>query len=832
MEEIVSLLRGIYTNGNGNRSYEEVLQHSRSPDFVKAMFVIASAPEQEIGIRHVAVIVLDRLIQMGWFEQVCPPEFRSEFLESICSLVAQSQPPLRKTASHLAKSVVIAVFFKNQWPGLVDIIKSSLSGAGSVRLGLVLANAVCSKLNQNQEMRDFGVAFAESIKPELLKLIAGGESLDMMALAFSCLARAIEFFSIDAAFGVTIEKVGLFSDPGAVQDLAFENFGVKLWKYYRALLKKMAVDWPQTVFERAVWVLGSSLPMKVRCGAMAFISDCLRAPPLWPVLGANLQQLIESVFFPLFVLTDTDVENAVRDPVAFVHETNKISKDFDDLKASAAYLLKSCADDHREIVSLLSAFAQGFCDLDAREEQAPHAVFGIADMCVSVMPRYSDAFPVLFGRAGQLAMSTDIVRKAAGLFLLSHVPVNMVNQDFLNMAITGLNDENMLVQYYSALMLPKAFEAIEKMEEMKASIPDQMINTLFQSILALSAKFADLSLGDCLFQLVSFFGERTLPIAEGLFEQFLKMGVDHSNANALSNAILSFTALQNLISIMARYPQQMDAVFQRCFQLLMSSIPELANQAFVTLTFYPALKFFISKAPFNKNYWTVLQSYNPEFRDEYAYIIEILCKRDTELLASPEIVSALISRIQEDVSEGDVFPIVTGLLLRVPPGNAEFDSIMPHLFEMILRELATMESENVVKAANALVISRTQALTTLSAESFSELLRSIIDCQKRDITPMALIHVFPLVSNNPDAKLAIITALITLAGYILSAGEDEDDDDDDDESDTTCSWFSKAELIHAIHEFFSQIQRQDPSLLSVLTESQMSILSSIANLCK
>ena len=824
-ERVVSLLRSAYTEGDGNRSFETILQNSSSPDFMRALFAIASAPTAEPAVRHVAVIALDRLVQQGWFEQVCGPEFRPVFLESVCALAAGVDGPIRKSAEHLVKSTVIAAFYKGQWPNFFDVMRAALGAPGSMRLGLVLANSLCAGLKRVPNAREAAVSFVEVLKRDLLQIVATCGSLELLRYCFSCLARMMPYIEVDAAMGVVVEKAQILGDAGAVSDEGFEQFGVKAWKLYRALLKKSCVEWPVSVFEKAVSVVGSQLPMKVRCGALGFVSDCLKEKTLWTVLGAGIRQLIENLFFPLFVLSDAECETAATDPVSFASENHKISSDFHDLRAGAAHILHSSAKSHQEVIAALVDFAKGLCQVDSAREQSPPAMFGLVVMCSSVMPKFSEVFGCVFEKAGQMAMSGNLLRKAAGLFILSFIPKNLVNQDFLNLAMKGLTDAHVLVQYYSALMLSRAFESMKDADSIKASIPDDMISKFFEAIISLSNEFADFALGDCLVHLVSFFGERTLPVAQGLFQQFMKMGIDHANSNAFDNAVLTFNALQDLVVIMAKYPQQMQSLFENAFTLFIQAIPEITNTLFLQHAFYPAFKFFISEAPFNKQYWTLLSSYNPEFKAEFASLIENLCKKDTNLFASPEIVATLVGLVQQAISTNDdlveIMPIITGLLMRAPADNESFNSLLPQFSGAILSELGNGETA-VVKAANALIISRPQFLGSLAPDVFAQYFQYVLEYRNHEITPIALIHAFHLVASNPEAKVALIQALATMLETTLYCSAEDDSDMEDDES---CMWFTTTEIVNASQAFFTQLREHDPSLFSVLTEAQLAVIN-------
>ena len=825
-ERVVSLLRSAYTEGDGNRSFEAILQNSASPDFMRALFAIASAPTAEPAVRHVAVIAIDRLVQEGWFEQVCAPDFRPVFLESVCTLAAGADGPIAKSAEHLVKSTVIATFYKGNWPNLFDVMRAALGAPGTMRLGLILANSLCAGLKRVRNAQEAAASFVEMLKRDLLQIVATCGSLELLRYCFSCLARMMPYVAVDAAMGVVIEKAQILGDAEAVSDQGFEQFGVKAWKLYRALLKKSCVEWPVSVFEKAVSVVGSQLPMKVRCGALGFVADCLKEKTLWAVVGAGIRQLIENLFFPLFVLSDAEAENAGTDPVSFVHENHKISSDFHDLRAGAAHILHSCAKSHREVVGALADFAKGLCEVDSAREQPPQAMFGLVVMCSSVMPTFSEAFGCVFEKAGQMAMCDNLLRKSAGLFILSFIPKNLVSQDFLNLAMKGLTDAHVLVQYYSALMLSRAFESMRDAESIKASIPDDMIGKFFEAIISLSNEFADFSLGDCLVHLVSFFGERTLPVAQGLFQQFMKMGIDNANSNAFENATLTFSALQDLVAIMAKYPQQMQPVFDHGFTLFLQAIPEITDTLFLQCSFYPTLRFFISEAPFNKQYWTLLSSYNPEFKTAYASLIENLCKKDTNLFTSPEIVGTLVGLVQQALSTNDgvseIMPIITGLLMRAPVDNESFNSLLPQLSGAILSNLGDGEMD-VVKAANALIISHPQFVGSLAPDVFQQYFQYLLAYRNHEITPIALIHAFHLVASNPEAKVALIQELASIFESVLYAtGEDESSDMDDDES---CSWFTATEIVKACQAFFAQLRQHEPSLFSVLTEKELAVIN-------
>jgi hypothetical protein len=604
----------------------------------------------------------------------------------------------------------------------------------------------------------------------------------------------------------------------AVDHPDYAVYITKAFKFYLMLLKLSdRWEWIPRVLGRAQNLIANPSPIKVKCTALALVSNALKRDATWAWFAEIFPSFLVNVLFPLFSLSNEDLTNSVDDPVAFVCEIHKIAdEEMSDLRAGAAALLRSAAEHHADVVQSLLGFV-----LDILERATPSLVFAAVYCAISVLPAFSLEFAVLFQAVLPFADHPDHLCRAAAFDLAAFAAPGVLEPAFGSACIRHLHDPSDLVRHSAAVAFGHFLKLFAEDPESKAFICTSLqadIPALFQILLELSAVFGDWTLGDALFQLTAFFGSDLLPIAASLIDNFLAVMIASATDSHTQFAIMCSQSLQECVRVLSKFPEA-SPLYDGIFQRFLEAIP-LLPLPFLQDSFLPAVQSLIAVAPFRPLFWRVLALATAELAIDFARLANLLCFKDVQLFESEHVIRLL--RAVLDAQEFDAaFLIMAGLCLRAPPADAGVSVLLPEVLHALMCQVDEA-TEEAVQVADAMAIFAPELVGQILGESFGLFAAFVVDHRSYGFSPIAVIRLFESCSGGIRGRMVL--HVVDFLRTVTGGGEEEEDDGDlEDGGDVV--WFSREEVKRQAMEFLQKIDEKERSLDGVLFSDEFAAMA-------
>jgi hypothetical protein len=295
--------------------------------------------------------------------------------------------------------------------------------------------------------------------------------------------------------------------------------------------------------------------------------------------------------------------------------------------------------------------------------------------------------------------------------------------------------------------------------------------SLFDVFLDLSAVFSDLSSGDALFQIVRYFGDLLLPFADQIVDKFLEMCRQNLESGSDHAAILNLQSIDLLLRF----------VNDGTFQKLVVFMETIRDDSFLSEWYLPLVMNFLKIAEFQRDFWGILELYDPKFRVEFGRIINILCYRDEQLFDSPEIIANLIGLVTEEFDDS-TFPIVEGLAMRAPKGHPDVLALLPAAL-----------AHGSAQLAGCLAVWDAETVVTSVGDGLPGLVQLLLDEPCDNVSPVAAIRMFDFLGD--ELKDVAVSHVVQFLEDRWRA------DEEDYEEDGHVQWFTVDQVCQEIATF-------------------------------
>ncbi|OHT07661.1 hypothetical protein TRFO_24070 [Tritrichomonas foetus] len=854
-DQIIQLLRVTFSGTNQEiRNAEALLsQNIANPTFFQSLANIISNCQVDDSIRKAAILYLNTIINSFWNKETLPLSIKQNIILFVSQLLLNFPPALFSIYSHLAQSLIKLAFFNNEWPDLLNLISTGFQGEENLVLrSLILSNSLSKLLSKNDVDHNFSLQFASNIIPVIGNILETRQNLQLFSIGYNCvshLSNIQEIFSNETLL-ISLKKMIHFSSclNDVTNNQFFETFAKKVMKFLSKFVILIDGEFINMILPLIGQIMNSALSNGLKCHSLRLLYNIYKNDNFINANGQEAFNTLISFVFPLFSLSEDEVEMAQNDPLGFISETQKICDDFNDPKASASFILYDLAKKYNMLIPLCLFYLNNSFQMYLNKQTNWMNLFSMFHMCSSIInlaaSKNNQEIVALFHNLSPLfQISEDPFATASVLMLLSHANKLKLSAELIGAVFTNIDNPFQLTQYYAIECISSVLRQISKNPSLKEEIFTQYGQNLEKSLQVLinaSSNGNNVNLTESFMHYFSVFGQRLLPFSHNLASHFI--GVINNicdDSEAFSTLFMSIESLSSLMKIVYKSDEVAINVCPFVYHSLLQILPKIPKT--VIDSYFSLLNQIVIESPFNPEYWEVVTLFNNEMADYFCQIFEFLIFADQSFNQNNTAIHFLLGVINNAITqtiEIDDFlmfcPAITGFVLKMPEfvnSNNEFLNSLIQKIIPILQCYSQLNqnedidddddgmiiSENILKLLNALLIVASTNVANICGDSFSYVL---LFWQQHPQFPMFIPASLKMFTNfNDGQKSDLISIIVNLCFTNIIAkseigdfdSDDMDFDDDDDLKDESeiCTWFSKESIISSVQQLINENQNNN-----------------------
>lgn len=895
METQISTLLKLTYSGQDDEEIKnaqnELFEGLAHEEFFQSLFNIIANPSE---VRRSAIIFLNNSIRSFWDQENTPfnEQIRHNIFLFIPQLLKILTNEISKLCSHLSTDVIYRVYLTNEWQDLYNEIMSGLSSQKDNQIlsslilsdSLFIASIQINKENEeedNESLKNANQNLIQFISEHLLQFILNifqekSTNLQHLIKCYQIVNHILKFndriiqqiLSVnDILMSLAQEMIQYSFQVKEVpsDNPHFQPFLKKIIKFLTTcitnplLTNLINIEYINYFLSMIQEILKASMPNPIKCNTLRFLKEILANDETWQAVDeTNLSKTLSDMILPLFSVSPEDLEMAYNDPTGFISENQKICEDFNDLKASASSILYKSAKKHNVLLSICLSSVGEVYQMFENGQADQLNLFAIFHMCSSIIglavEKDNDAVLSLFGNISSLFQITEDEDKqlaTSGAFLLLASCTNLnYSKELVQVVFLNVDNPFNLTRFFALECISSILRQLSKnpkLSEMKEQIFAEYSEKLEQSLqllLNISREVSNENLIEPFTHLFPLFGEKLLPHAQDLTDNFLNM-IQDITSNIKSD---DFELKLNLIAIIESFStllkiivKSKEAAAQLCptiydFLLqLLPSMPSIAVSSYFTL-----FNQIVFESPtFNSAYWNITNYFDSDNAAEFNHLLELIQFKETDMSndeSAMQIILAFISGVLNEINEyddfQDYFPSITGFVLRMRKKVIELNDgvVFGSIVQKIVPFIQFLNSEdssenpersnsNIVRLLNALIIAddNLNCLMEICGDDFPLI---IVYWEQRLIYPLsvpAAINVIKSSFLDNEQKSILLSSVLNLACKNLANdsnqansenSEDDDSDDFDDVDDVVnaaedCPWFTDNEVVSMLSKIFA-----------------------------
>lgn len=556
--------------------------------------------------------------------------------------------------------------------------------------------------------------------------------------------------------------------------------------------------------------------------------------------------LIPNVIFPIFYLTNDEIQMIKEDPACFVQESHQIELNWDDTKASCMKFLKNCSKYDNLFNSSINFVTNVMNNSLSTSDYIP--LFSAFRFLSSIMPsRQPEETLTFLSSITQLFdHQNDIVRCAAFL-LLSQCNNIPFNEQILMHCFNHLNDNFKLISYYASVTFANVINDLSQESQKQMNIVlSPYAETIFKHFSSIASEFRDPQLYESLSSLASIFQDSIIQIAPQIFDQtynfFITSCKDENGDLNNDNIFIASDALIKIVDVLGTFPN-LNVHF---YKTVCNGLLELINSDHFGDLLNILNKIIEKIEVFDVNYWQIvsllmkiIESNENIILNEIDPIIEEIIFKDKELGKREDIVnsisSLIISKCDEELHGNEEieipFSIASCLVLQCKEKLPIIDKLFEYLTIAAKRYI---DPDSICVLYSSMLISYKQK----ALQCDPDIIQIWMDNHSYPLYLASFLTFFPLV-NSPDVKAnSYISALKSIIFKIQDEEIEDFGDDDDDCIDIDYEmvaniekrgndasiirgpeWFEPEKLLQSFMNLSIQIKDNDSDLFNLIVEA-------------
>lgn len=921
--QISSLLSLTYSGSNDEEiknAENELFESMQYTDFIPSLFNIILNPSNDIQLRKSAILFLNNSIRMLWNQENSPldEQVKQNIFLFIPQLLKISTQDLIQTCSHLSTDVIYRVYLTNEWQELYNEIINGFSSQPSddedpILCSLILSDSLLSvsilinKENGNNENESFTIAnqnLIQFISEQLLQFILSllqekSSNLQYLIYCYQLINHIFKFNERMTEQIISLNSNLMLISQEMVQNSLnikevpsdnpfFELFFKKIMKFLTTcalnphLSSLINIDYISSFLPIIQEIFKSDMSNSVKCSALQFLKEIFSIDTVWQSVGeSDVAKTLIDIVSPLFSVSPIDFEMAYNDPSGFISENQKICEDFNDLKATSSLILSNSALKHEVLLSFCLSNIGEVYQMFENGQTDQLNLFATFHMCSSVInlavAKDNDAVISLFGNMSSLfQISQDEnfqLANAAIFMLLAQCTSLEYSKELVQVVFANIDNPFDLTRYFAVECISSILRQLTgnpKLESMKDEIFNEYGDKLEQSLQLLLSISKDVSneyLTESFTHLFEHFGERLLPFAQDITENFLSMihdltssGNSGDDLEKISTLIAIINSFSTLIKIIIKSEEASNQLLPNIYDYLLQLLPNIPTT--VISTYFSLFDQIVIECPFFSNtFWNAANYFNSEYSTEFNQLLELIQFKEVEMQSDESAIQIMLSFISgalDEINDYDEFqsycPPITGFVLRMGSNilemndGAVFSSIVQKIVPFI-QFLSSEDSEkdpeisnnNIVRLLNALMIVDTQLSSFLQicGDDFSQIFSY---WENRLIYPLSVPVVFNVIQLTfleDEQKAVLLSNVVDLMYRNLNkkadlidfenGGDDDDEYDDLDDIDGientagNCPWYADMEVVSMFNQLLAS-NRQNEALFEKCNENEIQYL--------
>ncbi|KAH0786961.1 Importin-beta N-terminal domain containing protein [Histomonas meleagridis] len=852
-EKLAYLFKCTYTQQSTSiaDATNEITQFLANPNFYLLTISIINKPDvYDAQVRNCGIYCLKKGIVQYWGN--FPPDFKQLIINHIPQIIISSSEGMLGNVESLCSIIIKSSVLSNEWPisSFLETINTLMSSNDErqVTASLVLIKSVTKYLkNPKDDMLSFYQSFSEAVSAFIPHCICNFNNILIHSYIFHIVSRlSIKVISngiqscipnLISSFLTTIVSLDLnnpYSPRYIIQSSKFIVHTLKLGSNLIPDEQKLQI----------VRVLPPLLAYKQGANTRNYKGKIIKLLNEIIVQGKNidnfsfvLMPLVTEVIYPLFSLTENDMEEMHNDPVTFVQENHKICPNWDDTKASCSRFLSNLSKSDAFVGSVYQ-FALNVYQSSIQTPQGHYQIFSAFHVLSSVVYKTNNhVFEFIKAIFPMFNDNSPILRCSAFLYL-SQVHKIEFNEEILQLCFSHLTDPFPLASYYASISFSNLLNSAINtpyQENLKQSLLPNVQN-LYIHFSKMASEYQDSYLADGLSNIVLLFQEAVYPFGEQLFAQlfsyFSAACIDELNDPSNSDiSTVTSDSLIKMIELLGKDPNLNNSFFN----IVSQGLEPLAKSEHFSDLMNFCTKIIEVSQMFNDNYWNVIplilkiiETTNVITFDEVCPFIEQLIFKDTQLQNKIEIINTLspliINQIQQALNQNDeidsISLVASALIIRCP-NNLQIIQPLMQLIEIASNSELCFYGVSMVFSA---IIINYFELAQMASQN---LIRAWIEGHAY---PLYIVSMLKMIKPLEPLQCEMIVSAVKCISDTANDEIDEDlygGDEDDDMFDgystnpssfTSVSikspppWYNTNELLQQFYNLLTAIQRENLQL--------------------
>ena len=878
--QISELLQLTFTGGNSEiikNAENKLLQGVHEPSFFQSLFNLIINPQTLFEIKKSALVFLNTVILKMWNQ--IDDNIKNMIIQFIINFLVDSPPQLFKYLSYLTRNLVLSSFDSINWLNSLNTLSSDFQDEKNIIRFLVIANAICISFERKNADQNTLLQFVPPLMSLLINLIGSCQNIATKSLCFKCLAHIFNFKEIiNNDFIASIQNLinSTVNIKDYINNLESEPYIINVIKFLIKCNSYIDVNTIKELILIIQQILASPLSIKLKCKSLLLLYQFYRNANFWSFIKdreSDYINLLITMIFPIFSISEEDVQNMQDDPYYFISENQKICDDFNDLKASSSLILYNVAKNHPVLISFCLSSINDIYIRYTNNQASWMDLFSLFHMVSSVVnlatKKNSNEVIQVFNNILPLfslpsSPGYNCFATASAFMLLSNVQNIKYTKELIGAVFLHIDNPFTLIRLYTIECISSVLRQISKDNEIKQEIFSsfgEKIRESLQILIEMSSLGVNSSITESFLHYFSVFGETLLPISHDLSQHFLNMinsiCDSHNDSESFSALYMAIESLSTLMKIVFKSEEISNKECPFVYHSLLQLIPKIP----MTLTdaYFSLLNQLILQSSFNSSYWedtiAIYKLYKESNFDgnidgNFSILFESLMFKDINMTNNSTIqfIQEYINNMLHSNNQAyqhsidgfvSICPSLTGFILRVCTiGNQNSDIIQAILHKVIeaIQYYCNNPNEypphSLVNLLNAFLIVVPESFSYIESSIFQTILFFWSSYPQYPMTILATLKIFQQLNNEQKSSiLQIILDLLyeKLELNMLKASEEDEDSDFDDDSDIEsdnekCLWFSDEFVISSAIELF--IENQNSPFLGNCDENKLSLVIS------
>ena len=461
-----------------NRSLED-------KEFVFVLLEIIRDAEN-FSVRTAACLLLKEAVRKHWhIDMDC--EMKQRFMGAYFVVLQQCEG-LASLLLHTTRVFVELLKYSKELDLFMSMAENEFDGHVLASLIVVEALVHTVKVQIGSDVRVYG----QSQIPHVVHVLEISSNLRLLTLCFRILYCLVKYGFIELpseVVGLCFRFMELLSNLCEAVDFSFTKAALKL---YAHILRRQACNVDPNnalaLLKKFVEMIGQDLPVFLRPYQCNVFHAFMEFQPTRCAIASAIPMFCENVILPFFRLSPDDIEDSIHNVKSFLASFHAQVLDYCDYRGCICACLSG-----NPLGEEIGNFFASMLDTGLSE-----------DLTYSVLHILSSCPHNTFERCAALLHSSSHLVRTGALLCLRQLPCSLYPVEFYIPIVQLLNDEALLVRYFSMTSLDIMWQKEDRQAEtVRVCLP--FIPLILERYTQLAAEFSDFDFVRFIANFLSFF---------------------------------------------------------------------------------------------------------------------------------------------------------------------------------------------------------------------------------------------------------------------------------------------------------------------------------------